>query len=96
MHPHLAVGVALGIAVGILVNSIPFFGSFLAPLAMILGVGLGAIAGHRLDKKHKGEDVYGLNTIEITQEVIEICKEFFALVIEVCRLIFRETPEINV
>ncbi|MBF2056149.1 MAG: DUF2273 domain-containing protein [Cyanobacterium sp. T60_A2020_053] len=89
-HPHLAIGVALGISVSILVRSIPFFGQFLAPLAMILGVGIGAIAGHRLDKKQKGEEVYGVTIIEQTQEVIEIFKEFFYLLIEVFRLVFAE------
>lgn len=90
LHPNLSIGVALGVAIGILVNSIPFFGVFLAPIAMILGVSVGAIAGHQLDKKQKGEEIYGSNIIGITKEVIEICKEFFLSLIEVCRLIFVE------
>lgn len=66
-HPCLSVGVALGAAVGLLVNSVPFIGSLLSPLATLLGITIGAIAGHRLDKRIQGKEIYGTGIIGITE-----------------------------
>lgn len=84
-HPHLAIGVAVGAAVGILANSIPFVGPLLAPLATALGIPIGAIAGHRLDRRKEVSD----GIIGIVQEIIEIAKDFFQLLIDVFNTIFR-------
>jgi hypothetical protein len=84
-HPNLAMGVALGAAVGLLVNSVPVLGSVLAPLATVLGITIGAIAGHRLDKgKEVNEGIIG-----VAQDIIEIAREFFKLFIDVFNAIFR-------
>jgi len=84
-HPNLAMGVALGAAVGLLVNSVPVLGSVLAPLATVLGITIGAIAGHRLDKgKEVNEGIIG-----VAQDIIEIAREFFKLLIDVFNAIFR-------
>jgi hypothetical protein len=83
-HPNLAMGVALGAAVGLLVNSVPVLGSVLAPLATVLGITIGAIAGHRLDKgKEVNEGIIG-----IAQDIIEIARQFFKLLIDVFNTIF--------
>ena len=84
-HPNLAMGVALGAAVGLLVNSIPVLGAVLAPLATALGITLGAIAGHRLDKGKEVND----GIIGVTQDIIEITRAFFQLLIDVFNTIFR-------
>lgn len=84
-HPNLAIGVAVGAAVGILANSIPFIGPLLAPLATALGIPIGAIAGHRLDRGKEVSD----GIIGIVQDIIEIAKEFFQLLIDVFNTIFR-------
>jgi hypothetical protein len=86
-HPHLAIGVAVGAAVGILVNRIPFVGPLLAPLATALGITIGAIAGHRLDKRTQGKEV-SEGIIGIAQDIIEIAKAFFQLLIDVFNTIF--------
>ncbi|MEG4329054.1 hypothetical protein [Microcoleus sp. herbarium5] len=84
-HPHLAIGVAVGVAVRILASSIPFVGPLLEPLATALGIPIGAIAGHQLDRGKEVSD----GIIGIVQEIIEITKEFFQLLIDVCNTIFR-------
>lgn len=87
-HPNLAMGVALGAAVGLLVNSLPFLGSILAPLATALGITIGAIAGHRLDKHLQGKEVSG-GIIGVAEDIIEIAREFFQLLIDIFNTIFR-------
>lgn len=84
-HSNLAIGAAVGAAVGILANSIPFVGPLLAPLATALGIPIGAIAGHRLDRGQEVSD----GIIGIVQEIIEIAKAFFQLLIDVFNTIFR-------
>jgi hypothetical protein len=83
-HPNLAMGIALGAAVGLLVNSIPVLGAVLAPLATALGITIGAIAGHRLDKGKEVND----GIIGVTQDIIEITRAFFQLLIDVFNTIF--------
>lgn len=79
-HPNLAIGIALGAAIGALVNMVPFLGPLLAPIAILIGVTLGALAGHGLDKANSGE-VKNTGQLAIGQDVIEIAKAFFALLI---------------
>ena len=83
-HPNLAIGAAVGAAVGILASSIPFVGPLLAPLATALGIPIGAIAGHRLDRGKEVSD----GIIGIAQDIIEIAKAFFQLMIDVFNTIF--------
>ena len=83
-HPNLAIGAAVGVVVGILANSIPFVGPLLAPLATVLGIPIGAIAGHRLDRGKEVSD----GIIGIAQDIIEIAKAFFQLMIDVFNTIF--------
>ena len=90
-HPHLSIGVALGIIIGLLVNSIPFIGPILSPLAFVLGITVGAIAGHRLDKRAKNSQLYDTDSIiGSAEEVLEIVKEFFQLMVEVFNLVLTE------
>ncbi len=88
-HPNLTIGIALGAAIGALVNMIPFLGSFLSPIAMALGVSIGVVAGHQLDKLKKGQTANaGGNLITISQDLIEIAKEFFKLLIDIFNAVF--------
>ncbi len=89
-HPYLSIGVALGAAIGLLVSFIPFLGQLLAPLATVLGIPIGAIAGHRLDKRRQGKKIYDTDIIGISEEIIEIAGEFFKLMIDVFSVVFRE------
>ena len=81
-HPNLATGMALGAAVSSLIASIPFLGPILAPIAMLLGIAIGGIAGHRVDKAQGGKMDGDLGTIAIAQDVIEIARAFFQLFID--------------
>jgi hypothetical protein len=90
-HPNLAIGIAVGAAIGALVYMIPFFGAFLAPIAMAISASIGAVAGHRLDKMEKGEIVnISDDLIAIGQDVIEIAKEFFRLLADIFNAVFDE------
>lgn len=85
-HRNLAIGVAIGAAVSTLVGAIPLLGPLLAPVALVLGISVGAIAGHRLDKGIRSDD----GIISITQDVIEIAKAFFALLISIFNAVSDE------
>lgn len=89
-HPNLAVGIALGAAVSSLIASIPFLGPILAPIALPLGIVVGAVAGHRLDKAngHSSDGDFGF--ISVTQDVIEVTREFFKLFIDTIRAVMDE------
>ncbi|WP_035800285.1 DUF2273 domain-containing protein [Crocosphaera chwakensis] len=89
-HPYLSAGVALGIIIGLLVNSIPFIGQILAPLATVLGITIGAIAGHRRDKRMQGKDIANDTFLGVAEEVVEIAHDFFKLMIEIFGLILQE------
>ncbi|SDZ14259.1 DUF2273 domain-containing protein [Nitrosomonas sp. Nm58] len=89
-HPSLAIGIAVGAAIGVLVSMIPFLGTYLAPIATALGITIGAIAGHRRDKLDKGASVNtDMSLISITQDLIEIAKEFFKLLIDIFNTVFN-------
>lgn len=79
-HPNLAIGMALGAAIGALVSMVPLLGSLLAPIAALIGVTLGALAGHGIDKANAGQ-AQNLGGLAIGQDLIEIAKAFFALLI---------------
>jgi ElaB/YqjD/DUF883 family membrane-anchored ribosome-binding protein len=90
-HPHLVMGIAIGAAIGILIGAVPFLGVYLAPIAAVVPMAVGAIAGHRLDKMEQGKTV---NTSDdftvIAQDIIEIAKEFFTLLIDIFNTVFDE------
>lgn len=83
-HPNLTAGIAVGAAIGVLASMIPVLGPYLWPIATLAGVSLGAIAGHRMDNNFNGKERNEEpNLIAITQDVIEIARQFFQLIIEV-------------
>lgn len=81
-HPNLAIGIALGAAIGALVSMVPFLGPLLAPIAVLIGVTLSALAGHGLDKANSGQ-LENAGLLAIGQDLIEIAKAFFALLIDI-------------
>lgn len=87
-NPHMAIGIAIGGAIGALSSMIPFLGPYLAPLAIAVGATLGAVAGHRSDKIAKG-DVVNTGLIAVAQDIIEIAKEFFTLIIDIFNIVFQ-------
>jgi len=90
-HPNLAIGIAVGAAIGALAMMIPFLGVYLAPTAMLFGMTIGAVGGHRLDKIEKGQLVdTDVNLVSIAQDIIEIAKEFFKLLIDIFNSVFDE------
>lgn len=85
-HPFLVAGAGIGAVVGsaiaALITSIPFLGQLLAPVAAALGITItlvGAVVGHRLDKKFAG----------VGQTVFEIAQEFYKLFAEIFNMAFR-------
>ncbi len=87
-HPNLTAGAAVGAAAAILVNAIPFLGPVLAPVLGPLAVALGVVAGHRLDKRAQGREISG-GMIGFAEDVIEIARDFFGLLIEVFNVCFQ-------
>ena len=89
-HPNLAVGMALGAAVSFIVGSIPFLGPLLTPIVLPLGLIVGAVAGHRLDQAQDQGTGRDSGFISITQDVLEIAREFFILFVETVQAIADE------
>lgn len=85
-HPNLFIGAALGAAVGFLVNSVPLLGPVLSPLATLIAVTFGSVVGHRMDKGQTGTEV-GL--VESTENVIEIAREFFQLLVDTLSTVYQ-------
>ena len=81
-HPNLAVGMVIGAAIGALVSMIPLIGSFLAPIAVLIGVTIGAVAGQRIDNAANGQH-QNAGLIAIAQDIIEIAKAFFRLLSDI-------------
>ena len=94
-HPNLTIGIAVGASLGLMVSTIPFLGSFLMPIVTTLGVLVGAVAGHRRDKLDQQQPVnLGWDLMAVGQDVIEIAKLFFKLMIEIFNTVFEpQTPE---
>jgi hypothetical protein len=62
-----------------------------SPLAFTLGITVGVIAGHRLDKRAKNSELYDTDSIiGSAEEMLEIVKEFFQLMVEVFNLVLTE------
>lgn len=89
-HPNLATGIALGAAVSSLIASIPFLGPILAPIALPLGIAAGAIAGHRVDRADGKRVNDDLGVMAIAQDVIEIARAFFSLLIDTLTAVSAE------
>ncbi len=90
-HPNLAIGIAIGAAIGAIVSMIPFLGTYLWPVAAAVGVSIGAVAGHRLDKSAVGQrGKVELNLITVSQDVIEIAKAFFQMLIDIVTMALDE------
>ena len=85
-HPNLSIGAALGAAVGLLVNSVPFLGPLLSPLATLIAMTFRAVVGHRMDKGLTNIEV-GL--VEMTENAIEIAREFFQFLIDVFSTVYQ-------
>lgn len=81
-HPNMAIGVALGAAFSALISAIPILGQVLAPIALPLGIFVGGVAGHRIDKASGQQMNSDTGLITIAQDVIEIAREFFQLFID--------------
>jgi len=95
-HPNLATGIAVGVALGVIASMVPFLGSILSPIAIALGVSVGAIVGHRMDKTDKENAVNTVNTdlnltTTVTQDIIEIARYFFELLIDIFNTAFDES-----
>jgi hypothetical protein len=76
------IGAVVGAAVASLITAVPLLGQFLAPVAMALGItitAIGAVAGHRLDKRLQG----------VGEDIFEIAQEFFKLLRDVFNTVFR-------
>ena len=86
-HPNLAIGIAIGAALAALVGTVPFLGPYLAPIAAVVGISLGAVAGHRKDLVDQGIDPARQGMIAVGQDVIEIAKAFFKLLIELFQIV---------
>ncbi|MBD2125247.1 hypothetical protein NDI39_27265 [Microcoleus sp. ZQ-A2] len=85
-HPFLVIGAGIGAVVGAavasLITAVPLLGQLLAPVAMALGItitAIGAVAGHRLDKRLQG----------VGEDIFEIAQEFFKLLRDVFNTVFR-------
>ncbi|MDB5915872.1 MAG: hypothetical protein JWR40_106 [Massilia sp.] len=87
-HPNLAIGIAVGAAMAALVGTVPFLGPYLAPIAAVVGISIGAIAGHRQDLADEGiNDPGRQGLLAVGQDVIEIAKAFFKLLIELFQIV---------
>ncbi|MDR0578426.1 MAG: hypothetical protein LBI87_13075 [Candidatus Accumulibacter sp.] len=86
-NPGMAAGMALGAAISALINAVPVLGTLLAPVALTVGVAIGAVAGHRLDKGRY--DMSG-SLVNIAQDALEIAKDFFAMLIALFRAVGNE------
>lgn len=79
---NMAIGAVIGASVGALSHMIPFIGPVIGPLVTFAGAAVGAIAGHRMDKAKKGEDV-STGIIGLAGDLITIAKEFFKFLADI-------------
>jgi len=89
----------VGAALGVIANMVPFLGSILSPIAMALGVSVGAIVGHRMDKADKENAVntnLNFTTAKVTQDIIEIARNFFELLISIFNTVFDKPQLLGV
>ncbi|NCA78007.1 MAG: hypothetical protein EOM90_16900 [Alphaproteobacteria bacterium] len=91
-HPDMAIGMVVGASVGALTSMIPFLGPYLAPIAIAIGATVGAVAGHRSDKMDMGLTVNS-GVIAVAQDLLEIAKQFFKLLIEIFNAVFTQAKQ---
>ena len=91
-HPDMAIGMVVGASVGALTSMIPFLGPYLAPIAIAIGATVGAVAGHRSDKMDMGLTVNS-GVIAVAQDLLEIAKEFFKLLIDIFNAVFTQAKQ---
>lgn len=84
-HKNLAIGIALAAAVSMLIGSIPYIGFVLAPIALVIGLPIGIIAGLKMDSVASNSGV-----ITLSQDVIELARDFFQLLIDTFRVVADE------
>jgi hypothetical protein len=84
-HANLAIGIAIGAAIGALIGAIPWIGWILSPVATLIGVSVGALAGNRLDKADAGTP-QNSGLVAIGQDIIEIATAFFKLLVDILTL----------
>lgn len=85
-NPNMLIGLAIGIGLGMLANSVPFIGSFIAPLVTVIFSTLGVLHGHRLDKIAKGE--YAGDSL--MEDAITITKKFWCFFYDIFNTIVIE------
>lgn len=86
-NPNLAIGFAIGLGlatlVGMLINLIPWIGTWLSgivtPIIAVITIPIGTLKGHRLDKVAKGEPV----SDSILEDLITIAKKFWTLIVDI-------------
>lgn len=93
-NPNLSIGFAIGLGLallsGMLVNVVPFIGTWLSgivtPLVALITIPVGTLRGHRLDKLTKGEIVAD----SIMEDLITIVKKFWNLLVDIFKTLKDE------
>ncbi|MEM5557341.1 hypothetical protein AAHK07_02345 [Aliarcobacter cryaerophilus] len=85
-----AIGLGLALLSGMLVNIVPFIGTWLSgivtPLVALITIPVGTLKGHRLDKLTKGEIV----SDSIMEDLITIVKKFWNLLVDIFKTLKDE------
>ncbi len=77
-NPHMLIGLALGIGLALLVASVPYIGSLIAPVVTIAFSTIGALKGYKLDSIINGEYVD-----DVIVNIILIVKKFWDFLYDV-------------
>lgn len=98
-NPKMAIGIALGAAFAalssMLAGIVPFIGAWLAPIVSSItawiAIPLGAIIGHKLDKKAKGENP----SDSLIENAISLANEFLKLFADIFQAVKSEIKEVK-
>jgi|JI10StandDraft_1071094.scaffolds.fasta_scaffold90557_5 hypothetical protein len=77
-NPNMAIGLCIGAILSVLVGMIPFLGKLLMPLALTLGIIIGGVTGHKLDRKEANEPEQSY-----PENLISAVKVFLQLLIDI-------------
>ena len=77
-NPNMAIGICIGAILSVLVGMIPFLGKLLMPLALTLGIIIGGVTGHKLDRKQTKEPEQSF-----PEDLISAVKIFLQLLIDI-------------
>ncbi len=77
-NPNMALGLCIGAILSVLEGMIPFLGKLLMPLALTLGIIIGGVAGHKLDRKQTKEPEQSF-----PEDLISAVKIFLQLLIDI-------------